>query len=331
MENEANPVVDPFRAIRPPVPTLGEKDRITSISNYLSDSAMQILNGLIDEIIKKDDLSSDEKKKLIRDLLFIVVNEQGSSYYHKKPIPEAIGLREIYKKWLIDMHDPRLKAFTSLAYLTAGRVNEVNKIRPRDIEVSIVKDQEGNEHIVYIFKMINEKSRLYPFKYVPVVPKTIYENRFISYLVDYVDGYPDGKPIIPAGRKAIHKWMAYHVKEGPVVRYVRFKLKYNKREGKIDIKREMFEKELKWYPHYLRACRLTHLAPLGEYALMMIAGWSTPKPASYYVRFNWSMMVERLISTPLLGSSKFGLNTISLVDVRNGDSTSRTIELGSKR
>ena len=71
---------------------------------------------------------------------------------------------------------------------------------------------------------------------------------------------------------------------------IRTKAYYYDSKKEMDITRP-------YYPHFLRHCRLSHLAEHHHFdaiKLMYWAGWTDPKLANIYVRMDWRALAEAI-------------------------------------
>lgn len=185
------------------------------------------------------------------------------------------------------------KALASFLYLTGARISEVIKvIRKKDIDiypdefkdfgdiiivrnvptlkrhtqhtsVKLTGDENNNPKVEKIVKRIHikygELERNIPIKLNTDTLKSLWLN-----VLNYYNTIPNGDDILfPISR--INAW---------------------KRIKKINDK---------WWCHYLRHCRLTHLAyNLNAFNLKLLTGWASSSTADSYIHTNISELIKKM-------------------------------------
>jgi len=200
-----------------------------------------------------------------------------------KPIPMAIDpdklLKEINK---INKSDYRnrwdLAVFTSFMYLTGARVTEAINVKRKHLEI--------RNNNLFVVNLKTLKSRVYPIRQLPIAPvKT--DKPFFEILSTYLEenSFQEDDFLFPFQS--------------------RFKVFYRLRKIMIPKllqldpnKKAWIEEDFHLHPHYLRHCRLSHLASIfdfNEIQLMKFAGWSSTKPTIFYIKLSYSDILKKMI------------------------------------
>lgn len=203
-----------------------------------------------------------------------MVGKRGAGIDVKKPVPEALGMKEILELGET-YRSPADQALFYFCYLTGARISEALDVHTRDIK----------DHGEYLsVKLLTRKNRRVPFRDVPI-PTKQKEEPMVSAIYEYINGDHAGK-IFP-GLTRNNAWFRLSRKV-VTIRAVRL----GGQKKIID----NYNKKIN--PHYLRHCRLTHLVQhygYNEIQLMRFAGWTNTAPATVYVHLNW-MDLARVMS-----------------------------------
>lgn len=175
--------------------------------------------------------------------------------------------------------DARWKSLFYALYLTGARVSEILDTERKDWYVD-----NHNGHQVMFVRLITLKRKQKYIRTVPInleITRTPEETKMAEYVLNYLrPKHPDEKPW-PICRKTAWKYLSViPFKTRTVIKgqYIR-------------------DHEFKMWPHYLRHCRLTHLAQyysFDESYLVRFTGWTNSKPAQTYVNLNVGALVDRM-------------------------------------
>lgn len=220
------------------------------------------------------------------------MNTKNIEIRRKSPIPMAIPPERLFriihkinkldyiKKW-------DLTALASFLYLTGGRISEVLDIKRSNIETKRI-----NENLeIFVVNIKTLKSRIYPMRIIPIAPiktdKPFYDifHKFLSN-----NEYADDDYIFPfQTRFIINK---------------KFKKVKIKNLLQLDpINKEWIRQDFNLHPHYLRHCRLSHLASVFDYNeidLMRFAGWASIKPCVFYVKLSYKDLLKKMIKADVV-------------------------------
>lgn len=160
----------------------------------------------------------------------------------------------------------RTKALFILAYLSAGRIQELvrdkNKKLPSIKKKDLIVIDKKNRKIMLI-GIRNEKNKNKTNKEIPI-PLDREENiRFWNLLIEYLNQLELDDELFPFNYQRAYKLLI----------------------------------ETGFNPHWLRHIRLTHCVTIydfNEMELMQIAGWSDPRPAKHYIELRWSDLLNKL-------------------------------------
>ncbi len=183
-----------------------------------------------------------------------------------------------------DLKSEPLRALFYIAYLSAGRISEVLALRTQDIE----EDKNFMR-----FRLITLKN---PHKFFRTVPVLKRENKAVERMTMFVRNYL--KRLKARDMNDLWEDLAVGLKRSYLRTYV-WK-QFQKRLWELNIRvvekvagaKVVKEKRVKIYPHYLRHCRLTHLAEMGlsTEQIKLLAGWSNTKPAEIYIHLRPKMI-----------------------------------------
>lgn len=207
---------------------------------------------------------------------------------------ETISKEEILR--LVTVYgetNEEVKIYTILAYLTAGRRNEVLMIRKSDISKQMYfYSPQNKEYEVTIFHLANEKNKKYPDKLIPVV-RGIDET--IDLMLDEVKKYTNEKDGNLFRKIDPTSWNKFLEK-------IEIKARYRDNAWAIT---EDLVVSFSLFPHYLRHCRLTDLGSIGSQELVQVSGWSygqmqnksgvSANLLETYIRRVWQNVVDSMI------------------------------------
>lgn len=199
-----------------------------------------------------------------------------------------------------EFKNTRDRAFFSLLYLTAARIEEVTRYkkirwgkkrvllikegsRPKaawiqdykkrkeigGVEFSIRREdieertEENKKCVVFRLRNLKNKRRGENIKLIPITLDNELNMKFYKLIKDYLAILEDWEELFPFG----------------------------KRNG------ERIINQIKWNPHFIRKVRLTHLARknrLSEQELRILAGWTDTRPSKYYVELSWRDLINKL-------------------------------------
>jgi integrase len=169
-------------------------------------------------------------------------------------ISELVTYRKVTYKTKEVMVHGRPKVLYDWSSNTKG--DAVYGIRPKDI--SYIKEAGMDTLLIKIRNLKNKKKTI---KRIPINPEK--ESMLISLFLPYVKSMPEDHPVFPFSNN--YAWMLLR------------KYGYN--------------------PHYLRHIRLTHLVQIYGYTdqeLKEFAGWTDSRPATNYIKLNWSDLRRKM-------------------------------------
>lgn len=149
----------------------------------------------------------------------------------------------------------RSRALFALAYLTAGRCNEVLSLE----EAQFKHIEVGGRRLLLIENMKNSKNRKKKFKDIPL---PLDEHKpLMDFLLTYLEA-----------RKGKRLFDFYTVSRAE----------------------QLLNEAVGMNPHFIRHVRLTHLAKYKQFdpmQLMKFAGWTTTDLVDRYINYNWRDLV----------------------------------------
>ena len=185
-----------------------------------------------------------------------------------------------------------MRAWVWLAFLTAGRRNEV--IFARKSQIVWRTFQLGDElREAFLITIPNEKSKQFPDKMLPCVKGIdVYEDAVIAEVNEFLRDLPrEQDNLFPTSldpstfNKTLSKLKlvtTYRLPRWPLDWFVRVRFSI--------------------FPHYLRHCRLSHLSPIDAILLTHFAGWSAGGMGrnfgtlvDTYVRRDWEQIARRRV------------------------------------
>lgn len=168
------------------------------------------------------------------------------------------------------------KILAYVLYLSAARVSEALTMRAADVR-RVIEKIDGQDCEVMIMSRRGSKNRAKPRIEIPVIAHADeYETRMLREVQTYAKDMDDEDMLFPFMNR---KKFGVYLK-----RKARVQTHYRLKDGT-----QVFG-DAGINPHFLRKCRLTHLASIygfTEYKIMYMAGWATPIPARTYVKMNW--------------------------------------------
>lgn len=203
----------------------------------------------------------------------------------KKTIPMALDPKDLFniickinklntlKRW-------DLTALSSLLYLTGARISEALALRKRDFRI----DENGT----YLFNLRTLKAKIYPIREIPIFPNKT-DAPFFDIVKAWLDQNLDSKSdedfLFPfRTRFSVNDYLKNVWIDSLV---------------QLDVaSRTWIEKPFRLHPHYFRHCRFSHLASIFQYTeleLMKFAGWSSTKPAIFYVKLSYKDLLRKMI------------------------------------
>jgi len=195
-----------------------------------------------------------------------------------KPVPEALGIKEIKKVGEL-YNEPEIRTLFFFLYLTGSRISEALKVRIRDIE--FVKDKGLGEIMkVHLFTLKNRRSK---FRDVPVLVKDE-EKSMVEYILRFIRSQKRDPESFLFSISRTNAWN----------KLTHVEIKVRAAQGTKVIE----DLPLRIHPHYLRHCRATYLSQvygLPESQLVRYFGWSNSDPAQIYLHLNWFDIAKSMI------------------------------------
>lgn len=190
--------------------------------------------------------------------------------YRKKPKAEPIPQDRLYS--VMKGLEEKDQALGYLLYLTGCRIREGLRLTANNF---YTYEKEGQER--WGVKMPTLKNRKSFMRDIPIIVKTQTEREMFLFMAQYLAKMPEGPLFSDSGNAITNRF-----------RKIRFTTNLtNEREKTYS------SAEYRLHPHYLRHCRLSHLAEsekLSDQELVALAGWTDSRPASTYVR----LVLDRL-------------------------------------
>lgn len=206
----------------------------------------------------------------------------------RKPVPEVVTRDTIYSLGEM-IHRPIVRALFYFIYLTGARITEALLVSRNDIQSETLSGQP----IITIRLRTLKKRRGTKFRVVPIwisPDRNPIEYKMWQSIKPFIQRVASGFIFALGGSPGrVRRRVGYYFSKD-----IRMKTKAIYKMKFIE------EYEFGMYPHYLRHCRLTHMALIYGFdalKLMQFAGWSSTSPASIYIHFNWidlaSWMVKK--------------------------------------
>lgn len=205
-----------------------------------------------------------------------------------KPVPEVLTRQTIYDLGA-KINRPIVRALYYFMYLTGARITEALMVMRKDIQAEHLK---GKPFITVRLHTL-KKRRGTKFRIVPIwisSQENPVEASMWEVVKPFVQQVSSGHIFSLGGSpNRVRRRVGYYFgKDITVETRAVFKMKF------------LEDYSFKLYPHYLRHCRLTHMAQIygfDEIKLMRYAGWSSTAPASIYVHYNWIALAEWMVSS----------------------------------
>lgn len=205
----------------------------------------------------------------------------------RKPVPEVVTRDTIYSLGQMIQERPLIKALFYFTYLTGARITEALMVSRSDIQSETLKGQP----IITIKLRTLKKKRGTKFRVVPVwisKENNPTECKMWNVIKPYVTRTQTGHIFILGGSPGrVRRRIGYYFgRDIKLTTKAVYKMKF------------LDSYEFSLYPHYLRHCRLTHMAQIygfDEMKLMQFAGWSSTKPAAIYVHYNWIDLAKWMV------------------------------------
>jgi site-specific recombinase XerD len=185
----------------------------------------------------------------------------------------------------------------ALLYLTGARVSEITQLRKSDF--AYVKDNSGRE--VLTVKLPTLKNQREKYRILPLVKVEPY-TEMIEVIEKYLEHLNPYHHIFKSRHRMTMSRKLKKIKSFTTIAFFPKGVQSPKNiaiieEYKDDKTRKLITR--KWYAHFLRHCRLTHLVKYHNYdgtKLMFWAGWSDPRLSRIYVHLDWKSLAD-LIKT----------------------------------
>lgn len=207
----------------------------------------------------------------------------------KSPIPMAVTPRALFKilhkiNSINSLNRWHLTALSAFMYLTGARISEALAMK-----VSHIEEQENG---VYIVNLKTLKSKIYPLRRLPISPaksdKPFY--RIFKNYLDSIGESDEGDFLFPFSSRYVVNNLLKKVYTDNILH--------------LDhINKKWIERPYRMHPHYFRHCRLSHLASVfgfGEIELMKFAGWSSTRPAIFYVKISYKDILNKMVSADVV-------------------------------
>ena len=214
-----------------------------------------------------------------------------------KPLLNPIPITQIMKDWKMfkDYQGRKVSNLYAFAYLTGARGGEINQVRASDIKL-VKKETDSGIEKWLIIEMPTLKNRRYKTRILPIMVKEPY-TEMVEDLWEWIQLFRPYEKLFPYSRDYLRRWLTprtiggkkrgYRKLEAPLIKTTAFFWDTSKKKP---YKRP-------YYTHYLRHCRLTHLASHHHFdaiKLMYWAGWSDPKLANIYIRLDWLTLAKAI-------------------------------------
>lgn len=206
----------------------------------------------------------------------------------KKPIPEVVTrgkVLELSEK----LKSPGLQAFYYFLYLTGCRISEGLMVKRDDVQGEMYK----GEKIITIRIPTLKKRRGTKFRVIPIhasEEKNPLEFKMWDAVKPFVSRTERGHIFIRDEDSSTNVRMRV---AQAFRRHIILTTRAVHRSKFID------EYTFGLYPHYLRHCRLTHLAQIYGFDALKLtnfAGWSSIAPATIYLHYNWIDLARFMVS-----------------------------------
>ena len=194
-----------------------------------------------------------------------------------RPVYSPVHFRQIESMWKnITPYGRRKRILLSILYLSGARISEIRQLRKKDFK--IVLDKDGVE--LLILNMVTLKNRENKFRTI-VLKKVSDYAPMINEIESYLKHLDEHERVFTQSTRTLRRWVA-DLPEFTTTAV---------RPGVT----ESYDVTRKWYPHFFRHCRLTHLVEYHHFdaiRLMNFAGWSSPILANVYIRLDWKNLAD---------------------------------------
>lgn len=234
--------------------------------------------------------------------------EEQATIWRKKPIPYAVSIArimKIYNSWENLGFNPKFKPIFAMQYLTGTRISEVLSIRKGDIDFTTTFDNLGRPVEFMEVYAINlkqgkkrtENTRMYKQLVCPAYGE---EKQMVYDLKEYVKKFSENEFIFQITRRAFE-----YMQQGKIDPHARIMVhRHNHKINFAPIRvievdgRIGYRNVWLGSTHYLRRCRLTHLATVygwNETLIKDFAGWTSTAMLPTYVNISGEDMKKKFI------------------------------------
>ncbi len=225
------------------------------------------------------------------------MQKQKKRKHPVKPILDPLNLEQIIEHWKKFRKISWKKgSLYAMGYLTGARVSEIREIKRSDITFLTRKNKQ-----VMIVKLLTLKNQRHKSRLIPIVRTGAYAEMFDD-LKEWIQLFRNYERLFPYTRQWLRQmltppknrtWLSKRIKRHDLPKdypLIETRAYYWNTKKVKDIKRPYFF-------HYLRHCRLSHLATYHHFdsmKLMYWAGWTDPKLANIYVRMDWWALAKQV-------------------------------------
>jgi hypothetical protein len=229
-----------------------------------------------------------------------------------KPKANGINRQTIFKLFNV-YKNPQVKCLFAISYLAGLRIQEALAIRRKDFTIDRL-EKDGSIYNIVVLHAINKKSRINPYKDIPLITFTPEEKTMLEYVLAYKDKWMYDQLIFRMNRQNAYDQLT---KETVLAKMYSFQRRckqcnevlYRSNNvyvchvhGVLDNKsiiyiRKDYEAMYRFNPHYARHNRAEHLSEMFDTNdLMNYFGWSTPVSATYYIKKNWKRTALKMLA-----------------------------------
>jgi integrase len=221
---------------------------------------------------------------------------------NEKATAEFLTIEDIYNsmKKIKGNNVQRDRCLFAILYITAGRIGEIvrnERIRwgKKKVKVIYKGKLEKEPKIItdYTIKKVIRKEK--SIKKSDITMEEINGRKILKIRMRNLKNKQSGSnvKIIPLPLDS-----EINIKFYDVIRYYINPLYPNEELFPIGKRRaEEIVKQTGFNPHFLRSCRLTHLAKYNNFSdqkLKAFAGWSDSRPAKHYIKIRWEDLVDSM-------------------------------------
>lgn len=217
----------------------------------------------------------------------------------KKPVPFPISREQILNIIETKIEEQEARAFTSIAYLTAGRLCEIVGSEKKQTNGITINDlEQDKETQTLVVRLFTEKNRIAPIRKLPISYATEIEKKILLHFTNYAKErkLENANKLFTLNKDAIQYRLAK----------VKIPLDALENSDTPTQRRVTHIRDWPLHPHYMRHCRLTHLVEIYGYnafQLMTFAGWTNLNPAMTYLKLNWKSLAKPFQETQQINSS----------------------------